>query len=84
MFWQKESGRNVACNMLVKLTTGQKVLRHILQVQALLQQGQATGRAVHCQARAEHGLRRWLRQALRLLPQCQRFARRVSIPNHVW
>ena len=48
---------------------GRKVLRFVGRVQAVLEQGQAAGPPVHRQARAEHRLRRRIRQAVRLLPR---------------
>lgn len=62
---------------------GRPVLRAVQEVHAVRQRGQEPGRPVHCQARAEHRLRRRLRQAVQLRPGAQEDARRNAVRNHV-
>jgi len=62
---------------------GCQVLRSVSRVQAVLQPRQAPGPPVHRQARAEHRLRRRIRQVVRLQPGRQGHARRVALPHHV-
>ena len=64
--------------------SGRQVLCHLCQAHPCLQQGQASGHPVLCEARAEHRLRRWICQALRLWYGPEGHAWRVSLQYYVW